>query len=85
MCAPDKAVIVRYAQRCTRMEVIDDVTYADLAAHFEPAQIIEIRLTVGMSNMINRFHAAFRTEVDPQTGEALAPACPLAYSNVPEG
>jgi hypothetical protein len=40
---------------------------------------------VGISNVINRFHAAFRTEVDPQTREALAPACPLAYPNVPEG
>jgi alkylhydroperoxidase family enzyme len=85
VCAPGKAVIVRYAQRCTRMEVIGDVTFADLAAHYEPAQIIEICLTVGMSNMINRFPAAFRTEVDPQTGEALAPACPFAYPNVPEG
>ena len=53
--------------------------------HFEPAQIIEICLMVGISNVINRFHAAFRTEVDPQTREALAPACPLAYPNVPEG
>ena len=74
-----------YSQRCTRMEVIGDVTFADLAAHFEPAQIIEICLMVGISSVINRFHAAFRTEVDPQTREALAPACPLAYPNVPEG
>ena len=44
-----------------------------------------ICFTAGMSNVINRFHAAFRTEVDPQTGEALALACPLAYPNVPEG
>lgn len=40
---------------------------------------------VGMSSVINRFHAAFRTKVDPQTREALAPACPPAYANVPEG
>ncbi len=38
-----------------------------------------------MSNVINRFHATFRAEVDAQTREALAPACPLAYPNVPEG
>jgi hypothetical protein len=44
-CAPDEAVIVRYAQCCTRMEVIGDVTFADPATHLEPAQIIEIRLT----------------------------------------
>jgi hypothetical protein len=28
--------------------------------------------------------ATFRTEVDPQTREALAPTRPLAHSNVPE-
>jgi alkylhydroperoxidase family enzyme len=81
---PDEAAIVRYAQRCTRMDAIDDATYGDLAEHFRPEQIIEICFTVGMSNMINRFHATFLTEVDPQTQEALAPACPLAYPDIPE-
>jgi len=75
----DEAAIVRYAQRSTRMAVIDDQTYGDLAAHFTPEQLIEICFTVGLSNMINRFHATFLTEVDPQTQEALAPSCPLAY------
>lgn len=28
--------------------------------------------------------ATFRTEVDPQTREALAPTCPLAYPSMPE-
>jgi hypothetical protein len=56
-----------------------------MAAHFEPAQIIEICLTAGMSSMINCLHAAFRTEVGPQIGEALALVRPLAYPNVPEG
>lgn len=75
----DEAAIVRYAQRSTRMAVIDDQTYGDLAAHFTSQQLIEICFTVGLSNMINRFHATFLTEVDPQTQEALAPSCPLAY------
>jgi hypothetical protein len=66
------------------MEVIDDVTFADLAAHFEPTQIVEIWLTVGMSNGINRFHATFRTEVDSQTRAALAATRPLGYPNVLE-
>jgi hypothetical protein len=66
---------VHYAERCTRMEVIDDVTFAGLAAHFEPPQIAEICLTVGMSNAINRFRIPSRSEADPQTHEALAPTC----------
>ena len=80
---PDEAAIVAYAQRSTRMAVIDDRTYGDLTAHFAREQIIEICFTVGLSNMINRFHATFLTEVDPETQEALAPSCPLAYPEVP--
>ncbi len=72
--APDEAAIVRYAQRSTRMDVIDDGTYGALAEHFDTRQIIELCFTVGLSNMINRFHATFLTEVDPTTQEALAPS-----------
>ncbi len=81
--APDEAAIVRYAQRSTRMDPIDDGTYGALAEHFDQQQIIEICFTVGLSNMINRFHATFLTEVDPVTQETLAPACPLSYPDVP--
>lgn len=77
--APDEAAIVRYAQRSTRMDAIDDHTYGDLAGHFTQQQLIEICFTVGLSNLINRFHATFLTEVDPETQEALAPSCPLSY------
>ncbi len=83
--APDEAAIVRYAQRSTRMDVIDDGTYGALAEHFDARQIIELCFTVGLSNMINRFHATFLTEVDPTTQEALAPSCPLAYPDLPDG
>lgn len=76
---PDEAAIVRYAQRSTRLDVIDDATYADLAEHFTVEQRIEICMTVGLSNLINRFHATFLTDLDPETQEALAPSCPLAY------
>jgi alkylhydroperoxidase family enzyme len=82
---PDEAAIVRYAQRCTRMEPIDEATYAALTEHFSREQIIEICFTVGLANTINRFHATFLTEVDPQTQEVLAPSCPLAYPGVPAG
>jgi len=81
---PDEAAIVRYAQRSTRMDVIDDRTYDDLAAHFSIEQRIEICFTVGLSNLINRFHATFLTDVDPETQQALAPSCPLAYPPIPE-
>ena len=81
--APGEAAIVRYAQRSTRMDVIDDRTYGDLAEHFTQEQMIEICFTVGLSNLINRFHATFLTEVDPETQEALAPSCPLSLPEPP--
>lgn len=78
----DEAAIVRYAQKSTRMDPIDDGTYAALCEHFDETQIIEICFTVGLSNMINRFHATFLTELDESTQEALAPACPLPFPTV---
>ena len=78
-----EAAIVRYAQRSTRDILIDDETYGALARHFPPAQLIELCLTVGLSNMVNRFHATFHTDLDETTlaaveaGDAAAGACAL--------
>ena len=83
--APDEAAIVRYAQRSTRMETIDDRTYGDLTDHFSAEQIIEICFTIGMANMINRFHATFLTEVDERTQQALGGSCPLSYPDPASG
>jgi len=38
---------------------------------------------VGVSNMINRFHATFSTELDPIIRAAVGDACPLAYPEPP--
>ena len=81
---PDEAAIVRYAQRSTAMGAIDDALYADLSEHFETQQIIEICFTVGLSNIINRFHATFSTEVDPIIRAAVGDSCPLSYPEPPD-
>ena len=84
-----EAAIVRYAQRSTREIVVGDETYAALAEHFGPQQLIEICLTVGLSNMVNRFHATFHTDLDAATiaaveaGDAAAGACALPRPVVP--
>ena len=83
--APDEAAIVRYAQQSTRMDTITDDIYGALREHFDEKQIIEICFTVGLSNMINRFHATFLTELDPTTGEALKDSCPLDFAAPPDG
>lgn len=74
---PDEAAIVAYAQASSRLAPITDELYAALLAHFTERQIIEICFTVGMSNMINRFHATFHTDVDDETGEMLGAVCPV--------
>ena len=73
--------IVEYAQRSTRLEPITDELYGRLAAHFDQRQIIELCFTVGLSNVINRFHATFLTEVDPETNEVLGPSCPMPMAD----
>jgi alkylhydroperoxidase family enzyme len=83
--APDAAVVVRYAQASTRMSPIDDDLYAALSAHFEPSQIVELCFVVGFSNMVNRFHATFHTQVDDATMAELADACPLPLPDPPIG
>lgn len=89
--APAEAAIVRYAQRSTRLEPIDDALYGELERHFSPAQRVDLCLTVGLSNMVNRFHATFLTDLDAETlaaveaGDRIAGACPIPRPGVPRG
>jgi hypothetical protein len=69
--------IVEYAQRSTKLEPITDALFGRLSAHLDQRQLIELCFTVGLSNLINRFHATFLTDVDPATGEVLGPSCPM--------
>ena len=81
--AAPEAAIVRYAQKSTRLQPIDNEIYDQLKRHFSNEQLIDICLTVGLSNMINRFHATFRTDVDAETiaaadaGDQVHGSCPL--------
>lgn len=67
----EESVVIRYAQTLTRMGPIDDELYAALRRHFETSEILELCFTVGLSNLVNRFHATFLTDVDPATIAAL--------------
>ncbi len=77
---PEEAAIISYAQKSTRLEPIDDATYGALEQHFSQQQIIDICLTVGLSNMINRFHATFQTDVDEDTLNEVADRTPDGMS-----
>ncbi len=89
--APAEAAVVRYAQKSTWLKPIDDGTYGDLAAHFSKEQIIDLCLIIGISNMINRFHATFQTDVDASTlaeveaGNATPGVCPIPLPGQPRG
>jgi hypothetical protein len=40
-------------------------------------QIIELCWRVSLSNLVNRFHATFLTDVDAEFGTRLGDSCPL--------
>jgi alkylhydroperoxidase family enzyme len=68
---PDEIAIIDYARASTRLQPITDQLYNALAAHFDIQQLIAICMTVGLSNVINRFHATFLTDLDEATARAL--------------
>jgi alkylhydroperoxidase family enzyme len=74
---PAEAAIVRYAQLSTRMQPIGDELYKELTDHFDVQQIIELCMTVSLSNQVNRFHATFLTDLDEDMADALSTSCPL--------
>lgn len=87
--SPLESAIVRYAVKSTRMEPIDGALYAELSTYFEPQQMVDLCLTVGVSNMINRFHATFLTDVDERTlreveaGNVEPGVCPIPMPERP--
>lgn len=84
-----EAALIDYARKSTRLEPIDDTTYAELQRHFSTVQIVDLCMTVGLSNLVNRFHATFRTDVDAETlaavaaGDEAAGSCPLPRPKPP--
>lgn len=87
--SPAQAAIVRYGRQSTKDIHVSDETYKGLAAHYQQDQVMEIWALVGVANMVNRFHATFHTDVDPETLEAVASgnaeagACPLPMPDSP--
>ena len=73
----EEAALVRFAQVSTRDIVVRQELYDELAAHFTAAQIMEAVFLVGLSNLVNRFHATFLTDVDDTTTAALGGTCPI--------
>jgi alkylhydroperoxidase family enzyme len=64
--------VIRYARQLTRAEPIDDSLYAELREYFSLDQMMELCFTIGIANIVNRFHATFHTPLDEHTRNQLA-------------
>jgi alkylhydroperoxidase family enzyme len=72
-------LVLRYAETSTRSLKISDPLYAELEAAFPREQLLELCFTVGLAALVNRVHATFQTDLDPQTEAQVgaAPSCPI--------
>jgi alkylhydroperoxidase family enzyme len=79
----EEHAIIRYSRASTLMLPIDDDLYDALAQHLDAPQIVELCFVVGLSNMVNRFHATFLTPLDDTTKAVLAESCPVPLPDQP--
>jgi alkylhydroperoxidase family enzyme len=71
-------LVLRYAEVLTRTCRVSDELYAQLEAHFSRDEIVELCFLVGLSNLVNRVHATFQTDVDAtRAAVGDAPFCPI--------
>jgi alkylhydroperoxidase family enzyme len=64
--------VIEYSEQLTMNNIVSDEMYARLDKHFSQEQIVELSMTVGLSAMVNRVHATFKTDVDTDTKSYLA-------------
>src|SRR3954454_616064 len=83
---PAEAALVRFAQVSTRSITVDDDLYTEVATHLTTEQVMEAVFLVGLSGLVNRFHATFLTDVDEETLATLTrdgAACPIPLPTRP--
>ena len=82
MFSPAEEAIIVFARTSTWMQPITDEIYKNLQEHFDPQQIVEISWTVGLDQLVSRFHATVRTDLDASTTDQLT-SCPVALPPAP--
>lgn len=75
--SPVEQTVIEYARRLTHLRPIEDDLYAELEAAFTLHQIMELCFTIGVSNIVNRFHATFHTPLDERTRAQFRDGSPL--------
>lgn len=71
-----------FARTSTWMQPITDEIYERLSEHFDDQQIMEISFTVGLDQLVSRFHATVQTDVDSATTDQLT-SCPVTLPPAP--
>ena len=84
MFTPPQEAIIVYARTSTWFQPITDEIYGNLAKHFDTRQIMEISFTVGLDQLVSRFHATVQTDVDSVTTDQLMDSCPVALPPPPQ-
>ena len=62
---PHQVALLRAADELHTASVINDATYAELTAMFNPAQLIELVMTVGQYTMLSMVANTFEVAVEP--------------------
>jgi alkylhydroperoxidase family enzyme len=72
-------LVLRYSETLTRSLKISNALFAELEAAFPREQLLELCFTVSLAALVNRVHATFQTDLDPDTEAAVgaAPSCPI--------
>ena len=66
-----------------RFQPITDVIWKNLREHFTQKQCMEISFTVGLDQLVSRFHATVQTDLDSVTTDQLTGSCPVALPPPP--
>src|SRR6478752_2092739 len=64
-------LVLHYAEVLSRENRVDDELYARLAARFSREELVELCFAVGLSSLVNRVHATFRTDLDLRTHDSV--------------
>ncbi|HUN58324.1 MAG TPA: hypothetical protein VMU41_09425 [Candidatus Binataceae bacterium] len=72
-------LVLRYSSMLTVENRVPDELYNALAARFSKDELVELCFTVGLSNLVNRVHATFLTDLDGSTKTTVGDLafCPI--------
>jgi alkylhydroperoxidase family enzyme len=71
---PVGRIVLRFTTEVVRDVKADDRTFAELASHLSPQEIVELILTIGYYMMIARLLETTAVDLDPPAGTAVVDA-----------